>query len=87
MKGELLDAPLTRAARFVAAHGDELERIYCETLLRELPAQELLRALEARQGDDGAFAPWRGIDASAEAATRRALAWLGALRLTDPPVT
>jgi hypothetical protein len=87
VKGELLDAPLTRAARFIAAHGDELERIYCETLLRELPAQQLLRALEARQGADGAIAPWRAGDASAEAATRRALAWLGALRLADRPVT
>jgi hypothetical protein len=86
VKGELLDAPLTRASRFVAQHGAELERIYCETLLRELPATELLRALAARQGADGALEPWRGRSASTDAATRRALAWLGALGLTDHPI-
>jgi len=83
VKGELLDAPLTRASRFVAQHGAELERSYCETLLRELPAPELLRALAVRQRADGALEPWRGSDASPEAATRRALAWLGALGLAD----
>lgn len=85
-KGELLDAPLTRAARFVAQQAGELERSYCETLLRELPAATLLSALAKRQGADGAFAAWRPLDASPEAATRRALSWLGALGLTDHPV-
>ena len=83
MKGELLDAPLTRAARFVAVHGGELERVFCEALLRELPARALLDALAARQRDDGSLEPWRPADATPEAATRRALAWLGALGLTD----
>jgi len=86
VKGELLDAPLTRAARFIAQRAGELERVYCETLLRELPAQALLAALAKQQGADGGFAPWRPLDASAEAATRRALAWLGALGLTDHPL-
>jgi hypothetical protein len=85
-KSALLDAPLTRAARFVAQRSGELERIYCETLLRELPARALLDALAVRQGEDGSFAPWRPLDANAEAATRRALTWLGALGLTDHPV-
>ncbi len=85
-KGERLDAPLTRAARFVAQSAGELERSYCETLLRELPAQALLAALAKQQGEDGAFAPWRPLDASSEAATRRALCWLGALGLTDHAV-
>ena len=83
MKGELLDAPLTRAARFIAAQGGALERVYCETLLREAPARVLLEALAARQNADGSLAAWRPADANAEAATRRALAWLGALGLTD----
>ena len=83
MKGAELDAPLTRAARFVAQQAGELERVYCETLLRELPAQALLAALAQRQAADGSFAPWRPQDANPEAATRRALAWLGALSLTD----
>jgi hypothetical protein len=83
VKGELLDAPLSRAARFIAQRAGELERVYCETLLRELPAQALLAALAKQQGADGSFAAWRPLDSSAEAATRRALAWLGALGLTD----
>jgi hypothetical protein len=86
VKGELLDAPLTRAARFIAQRAGELERVYCETLLRELPAQALLGALAKQQAADGGFAPWRPLDASAEAATRRALGWLGALALTDHPL-
>jgi hypothetical protein len=86
VKGELLDVPLTRAARFIAQNGADIERVYCETLLRESPAPELLRALAARQRADGAFEPWRPSDANAEAATRRALSWLGALALTDNPV-
>jgi hypothetical protein len=86
MKGELLDAPLTRAARFVATHAGELEGVYCETLLRELPARALLAALAKQQRADGSFAAWRPLDTTAEAATRRALAWLGALGLTDHPV-
>lgn len=86
-KGALLDAPLTRAARFVAQHGGELERVYCETLLRELPVQALLAELAKRQGADGALAPWRPQDATAEAATRRGLTWLDALGLGDHPIT
>jgi hypothetical protein len=86
-KGGRLDAPLTRAARYVALHGGgELPRIYCETLLRELPARALLDALAARQARDGALAPFRAADATPEAATRRALTWLGALGLTDHAV-
>ena len=91
--GPLLDAPLTRAARFVAQQAGELERVYCETLLRELTAQALLGELAQRQAADGSFAPWRPLDsaagtagagdAGAEAATRRALGWLGALGLSD----
>ena len=85
-RGALLDAPLTRAARFVAQHGGEIDRIYCETLLRELPAQALLAAMAKQQTGEGALTPWRPLDASAETATRRALSWLGALSLTDHPV-
>jgi hypothetical protein len=85
-KGALLDAPLTRAARFVAQQAGELERVYCETLLRELPAQALHAALAKQQAADGSLAPWRPHDASPEAATRRGLAWLGALALTDHPI-
>jgi hypothetical protein len=82
-KGALLDAPLTRAARFVAQHAGDLERLYCETLLREQPIQALLGALAKRQREDGSFAPWRPLDVSPEAATRRALLWLGALGVAD----
>jgi hypothetical protein len=85
-RGALLDAPLTRAARFVAQQAGELERVYCETLLRALPAQALLAALAKQQRADGAFAPWRPRDASPEAAARRALTWLGALGITDHPL-
>ena len=85
-KGALLDVPLTRAARFVAQHAGELERVYCETLLRELPVQALLAELAKRQRADGACEPWRPVDTSADAATRRALAWLGALGSTDHPI-
>jgi hypothetical protein len=82
-KGALLDAPLTRAARFVAQQAGDLERIYCEALLRELPATTLLEALAPRQARDGSFAPWRPLDPTPEAATRRALAWLAATGCTD----
>jgi hypothetical protein len=85
-KGALLDAPLTRAARFVAQQAGELERVYCEVLLRELPVQALLGELAKQQRTDGGFAPWRPLDADCEAATRRALAWLGALGITDHPL-
>ncbi len=85
-RGERLDAPLTRAARFVAQQAGELERIYCETLLRALPAPALQAALGQRQREDGALAPWRPADAGPEAAARRALAWLHALRLCDNPL-
>jgi hypothetical protein len=83
VRGDELDAPLTRAARFVAQQAGELEHTYCETLLRERPASALLAALARRQAADGSFAPWRPLDANPEAASRRALAWLGALALTD----
>jgi hypothetical protein len=83
VKGELLDAPLTRAARFVAQQGGALEHVYCETLLREQPAAALLAALRERQRADGSFAPWRPLDASPEAATRRALVYCDALGLLD----
>jgi hypothetical protein len=82
-KSDLRDAPLTRAARFVAQHGAKLERVYCETLLRELPAGALLEALARQRRADGAFVAWRPLDADAPAAARRALTWLGALGLTD----
>jgi hypothetical protein len=85
-KAALLDAPLTRAARFVAQHAGEVERVFCETLLRELPAQELLAALAQQQRGDGSFATWRPADATPEAATRRALTWLGAIGLSDHPI-
>lgn len=86
MKGAQLDAPLTRAARFVAQQGGALERTYCETLLRELPAEAFLAALRERQAPDGSFTPWRPQDASAEAATRRALVYCDALGLMDNAV-
>ncbi len=86
MKGAALDAPLTRAARFIAQQAGALEHTYCEALLRELSGAALLGALRERQGADGSFAPWRPRDASAEAATRRALTYLDALGLTDHAV-
>lgn len=82
-KGEALDAPLTRAARFVAQQGGALEHTYCETLLRELPGAALIGALRERQHADGSFAPWRPLDACPEAATRRALSYCDALALMD----
>ena len=85
-KGTLLDEPLTRAAHFIAQAAGELERVYCETLLRELPVDVLLGALAKRQEADGSFSPWRPLDASPEAATRRALLWLGALGVADHPL-
>jgi hypothetical protein len=85
-KGALLDAPLTRAARFVAQQAGALERLYCETLLRELPLPALLGALAERQRADGSFVPWRPLDSDPEAATRRALLWLGALGVADHPL-
>lgn len=86
MKGESLDAPLTRAARFVAQQGGALERVYCETLLREQPGAALLEALRERQLADGCFAPWRPLDAGPEPATRRALTYCDALGLLDHAV-
>ncbi len=86
MSGSPLDAPLSRAARFVAQAGAPLEHTFCETLLRELPARALLSGLAARQEPDGGLAPWVAEDKSPEAATRRGLLYLDALGLMDHPV-
>lgn len=77
---------LERAVSFVDEHGGELDRLHASVLLREQPAMPLLDALEARQREDGALAPWRGEAATGVASTTAALSRLDALGLLDHPL-